>query len=359
MAEATGVSYVHDAAKLARVAASQAGPGTRVVLAERARGDRRLAAKGFEVVRELELREWGQPPQFPFYRISSFVADEEGNIFIALWSEGTIVKFDSSGRYLCSFGRKGRGPGELLTPGGMNLAPDGKLWVLDAGNSRLTAFTRDGVYLRSIPLKGSASPAGFAISDSAFFLSFWDRESERVIHKFDMSGRPVSSFGEGATFSGPSTPWRDAVRTIICQGRLLMFRGELYYSQLNPYEIRKYGPEGDLRLRLFRKSEFMTPMQVRLSGREGATLRLPPVSHFIGVWQDRILNEVFIPDYSSSGRPTYVVDLFDLDGSLLASFTLPRGLSVGYVDARGKMYGVYTDEERSEAVVRFRLVARP
>ena len=56
MAEATGVSYVHDAAKLARVAASQAGPGTRVVLAERARGDRRLAAKGFEVVRELELR---------------------------------------------------------------------------------------------------------------------------------------------------------------------------------------------------------------------------------------------------------------------------------------------------------------
>lgn len=65
-------------------------------------------------------------------------------------------------------GRRGTGDGEFNLPTHIALAPDGTVYVLDAGNFRIQAFTSDGEFLRSWGKVGRdfgdlARPRGLAV----------------------------------------------------------------------------------------------------------------------------------------------------------------------------------------------------
>lgn len=74
----------------------------------------------------------------------------------------------ADGRRLQVIGRRGEAAGEFNLPTDAALAPDGTLWVLDAGNFRVQAFDRDGAPLRQFGSVGSglgqfARPRGLAV----------------------------------------------------------------------------------------------------------------------------------------------------------------------------------------------------
>ena len=48
--------------------------------------------------------------------------------------------FSSSGVFLKKFGTEGSGPGEMNTPSGVCMTPDGHIVVVDFGNSRIQIF---------------------------------------------------------------------------------------------------------------------------------------------------------------------------------------------------------------------------
>lgn len=75
---------------------------------------------------------------------------------------------DGAGRALGTIGRRGRGPGEFNLPTDAAVGPDGRLWVLDAGNFRVQAFDAEGRVLREFGSPGNglgqfARPRGLAI----------------------------------------------------------------------------------------------------------------------------------------------------------------------------------------------------
>ena len=78
-----------------------------------------------------------------------------GDIFVADGHSGgggatgnaRIVKFDKSGKYLTSWGRKGMGPGELDVPHALAIDSRGRLFVGDRQNNRIQIFNPDGLYV--------------------------------------------------------------------------------------------------------------------------------------------------------------------------------------------------------------------
>lgn len=75
-----------------------------------------------------------------------------GNIFVADGesSNTRIVKFAPDGKFLASWGTKGTGPGQLMTPHSIVLDSAGRLLVANRGNKRIEIFNQDGGYLGQI-----------------------------------------------------------------------------------------------------------------------------------------------------------------------------------------------------------------
>ncbi len=79
-----------------------------------------------------------------------FLAD--GSFFRTAAADGLVHKFDAEGNLVKSFGRKGQGPGDLQSPGALDVLEAKTLVVNDAGNRRLSLFDLDGNFLRTVKL---------------------------------------------------------------------------------------------------------------------------------------------------------------------------------------------------------------
>ena len=82
---------------------------------------------------------------------SDILIAPNGDIFVADGHGGDtnarIVKFDKTGKFLKTWGKKGTGPGEFDAPHGLAMDSTGKLYVADRSNSRIQIFDQDGKFL--------------------------------------------------------------------------------------------------------------------------------------------------------------------------------------------------------------------
>jgi hypothetical protein len=60
-----------------------------------------------------------------------------------------VHRYDSSGRWLGTFGRRGDGPGEFQDSSDMTLLPDGNVAITDILQMRITIFAPDGTFVSS------------------------------------------------------------------------------------------------------------------------------------------------------------------------------------------------------------------
>jgi hypothetical protein len=87
------------------------------------------------------LRTWSVPglnpvPAWP----SGLIAEPGGDVVVVDRHGGRILAFDAAGRLVGVGSGRGWGPGELIFPGAIAQFPDGKLIVVDQGNSRVQIF---------------------------------------------------------------------------------------------------------------------------------------------------------------------------------------------------------------------------
>ena len=102
------------------------------------------------------------------------VTAENGDIFVGDGHSGQnpnatpetvsrIVKFDSDGTFLASFGHWGAGPGEFKTPHALDIDSRGRLVVGDRGNNRLQVLDLDGNFIEQF--NQYSRPSGIYIQD--------------------------------------------------------------------------------------------------------------------------------------------------------------------------------------------------
>lgn len=241
---------------------------------------------------------------------------------LLLWGDRLVVmdnyaphiRVFRDGEVLWMMGRDGRGPGEFSQVFSMAVAPNGNLWVLDPGNTRVTEISGDGEIVREISFNHLPStPQAIAVLRDRVVLVTWSlvnhyievdaasflprRASAFPVHEEDLPAWPrleqfVASMPDGET-------WISALH--LGPGFFVARPGERRFH------------------RYVEDSWFVStyPEQGRDSARWGA--------HSVAIARD----EVFM---LFGGRPKWAlhdtelprtIDVYGLDGSYRRSYRLP------------------------------------
>ena len=65
-----------------------------------------------------------------------------------------MLKFDKDGRFIKSWGGKGKEPGQFDVAHGIAIDAKGLLWVMDRENQRIQVFDADGTFVREMKYAG-------------------------------------------------------------------------------------------------------------------------------------------------------------------------------------------------------------
>lgn len=93
-----------------------------------------------------------------------------GHLYILDRGNDRIAVTDTLLNLIRRFGGRGEGPGELQNPFRMQVLPSGRLAVAEIGNQRISVFTPQGRFVRSIPRATPHISAG-AFDDTTYLVS--------------------------------------------------------------------------------------------------------------------------------------------------------------------------------------------
>jgi DNA-binding beta-propeller fold protein YncE len=106
-----------------------------------------------------------------------------------------IVKFDKSGKFLMSWGKKGMGPGEFDVPHALAMDMEGRLYVADRQNNRIQIFDQNGKFIAQWFQFGR--PSGIYIDKSDILYSA-DSESRDGRTNIGRAGLAPTGYGYDA-----------------------------------------------------------------------------------------------------------------------------------------------------------------
>ena len=135
-----------------------------------------------------------------------------GDVFIAQGhtpgltrGDARVLKFDKTGRFIKSWGGKGKDPGQFDVAHGIVIDPQGMLWVMDRENSRIQVFTTDGAFVREQKYKGLPCSVVFGRNPStglgtgeAFMVNGFTGQ----ILRLDTTGKVLAATGKPGTAPG-------------------------------------------------------------------------------------------------------------------------------------------------------------
>jgi len=186
------------------------------------------------------LRKWSLPAYANGTPTGVSMDPNDDTLWVADTHYQRILHYDLNGRLLHRFGTRGTDPGQMIFPTDVCPSPDGRtLWVTEFGlRCRVMRFTREGAFLGEW---GSGeyeyedverAQAAVAAPDGRIFVA--DAGRHRVLI-FNAEGEPVGSWGEPGEAPGQLSYPYD-----------LAFDGEgmLYICEYGNSRISRFSPDG-------------------------------------------------------------------------------------------------------------------
>ena len=181
------------------------------------------------------VRRWGErgtkPGQFDFLRdptdpdspLGGIAVAADGSVYVVESGAKRVQHLTAKGRPLASWGTKGRNDGQFLEPIGVAVAPSGEVFVVDDRRDDIQVFSADGTYRRTIGGPGSAPgqlyDTGNIRIDGEGNLVNADFGNGRV-QAWDDKGRLLWTLGSQGTGPGQFTEPQDVA--FGPDGRLLV-----------------------------------------------------------------------------------------------------------------------------------------
>jgi hypothetical protein len=88
-------------------------------------------------------------------RVSGVAFDARDNLYVLDAGNNRVLVFDAKGKFVRKIGKKGGGPGELMSPVGLALTKDGFIAVTDLGRPGVSLFKTDGSFVKNLMLADS------------------------------------------------------------------------------------------------------------------------------------------------------------------------------------------------------------
>lgn len=124
----------------------------------------------------------------------SGVVDAGHVVYVLDASFRKIVAFGPQGEARVVAAGVGNGPGEFENPTDLSLGPDGRLYVLDPGNARISVFNADGGLHGDFPVDRPL--LSIVATDDGVVGSKVIRSGRHALFKYSLAGEPVDSFVE-------------------------------------------------------------------------------------------------------------------------------------------------------------------
>jgi tripartite motif-containing protein 71 len=195
--------------------------------------------------------ETGQPAQItwsitgepnPFSRPIGVAIDSQGDVYVMDAGNSRVQKFDRNGKFLLIWGSKGNGDGQfdLSMPDEGTIALDnaGNVYVDDASNFRIQKFDAQGKFLAKWGSFGSSNGQFIEIADIAIddqghvYVSDYQNDT---IQKFSTDGKFLLKWGSPGTDVGQ---FRGA-GTIVIDAE-----GNVIVAEVERGRIQKFDPAG-------------------------------------------------------------------------------------------------------------------
>jgi hypothetical protein len=285
--------------------------------------------------------------------ILGFEANAAGEVFVLSRNIGSgdcIFKYDSTGRFIGSFGRKGQGPGELRSPHHIAPGPNGGIVISDT--HRLIQYDVGGGFLRELPLdfaaRVTAGPSGTWLSlDVGQEFRGEKQTMTWSVQLLDSGyGNPRRLDSLSAEISAEKLPFPEPLLCWTASNDNIFVANED-----RAFDIHVYDEAGVLKRRI--KKEFsLVPVSDEFKARTLKPLPEPmrkavqfPESHTpfqsLAAADDGTL---FVATFEKGDRPgEYIFDIFGPDGVLKGRKTLPAVVWEGHlwISAKaGRFYGL-------------------
>lgn len=111
--------------------------------------------------------------------------------------DARVLKFDRAGRFIKSWGGKGKEPGKFEVAHGIALDATGLLWVADRENQRIQIFDADGGFVRQVKYAGL--PCALEIGRDAIYMV---NGFAGQILRLDLNGNVLAATGKPGTGPG-------------------------------------------------------------------------------------------------------------------------------------------------------------
>ena len=357
------------------------------------------------LVQEVRIGALQGEEEYTFGRVQDVAVAEDGTIWVADAQDHAIRRYSPDGHFLDRIGRSGRGPGEFSALGGLERMPNGRFAAWDTSLGRVSLFTTEGQFLKTIPLampviavRNNVIDAFRADRKGRFIIFNPSFDREDGVHFRWLLVDTLGSILDSIPYPSPETTGPSGAFKDYPFARMLPFStttrgspspsGYLVIGRNSVYAFNLPRPDGSV-LRIERswqpapvgrreRSEWETLVAYaeRQGGNRGGTsipARKPPYWGFwidqeARIWVARHTIAVRIPETDSdrakrteTGAPPtewwepLVVDVIDSEGRFMGSVKMNDRKAVPKV-ARGNQLWVIEQGEFDEPyVVRYRI----
>jgi hypothetical protein len=320
--------------------------------------------EAFNLEEELTLGEAEGREEYLFSRILIDV-DENENIYVLDNQTATIRVFNKQGEYLKTIGKKGQGPGELISPRTIQITPQNEIMVYDFGIRRLTFFSLEGEFLRHVSAAKALVLGDTKMDSQGNIISIYvDRENISLI-KYDSNLEP------SLTISSESLDWNRDPSIYEVMRPMPYFsvtrEDEIIYGYSDKYEILVYDSGGEL-IRKILKEYDPKPVTEKdkedhinyISGGRGLPKELKVVfpKHLLPFMSISLDDQgrIFVGTLERPEGLKHLCffDIFDLDGKYIAKVPIRiQDYHYPLFWKKGKLYVIDEDEAGYEVVKRY------
>lgn len=303
-----------------------------------------------------------------------------GSVLVLDASNNRIMRFDSLGSYVGSFGESGTGPGAFVAPFFLEVA-ESEIYVLDIELNRVTAFDTSGVFLRrfDIDLGGLVGTTGIFVAggpgelylagEPAPFLSEAQDTGRAVLLRLDSSGSIADTVltytaSNWTAIRRPDGGVSYVKPRFAPEPRLSAKPGAVAVTAVARYAIEVRQPDGVVLRRISRSYEnVVVTAALRDSiidimvqgGLPREALETVPFAHFIPAIERVVLDDQgrLWVDPLMPEEPTRR-DVFDASGRFLGAIYLPIPMRLEDVQS-DRACGTVTQPSGATAVICFRV----
>lgn len=156
----------------------------------------------------------GEPEDGILFYPHKIRVDAKDNIYVSDAVDKTIKIFDRNGKWIKNVGKRGQGPGEYMAINDFDVSRDGRIFISDIRQHRVSILSSDGTFVSSFLTEHGCARLKVDEEDRIYLQlyisfkptgAFRSRDEEFIIKRTDLKGKNSREYGK---FPAGKFVWR-------------------------------------------------------------------------------------------------------------------------------------------------------